>query len=268
MFEIFENRVIISGALETRTGLHIGSAYARGSKADTDSPVIKDVDGKPIIPGSSFKGVLRATVERIASGLGKDFCYITNNEGNCLSTDKEMQKEFEKEGKKEQDIETLLCDVCKLFGSTYISSHVFIKDLRYKEGKVNYSIRDGVAIDRDSETAGDKLKYDFEIVPSNVKFDFEAIAENISLKILGLLFIRLKQFEEPNSVSLGGMKSRGLGWVNLKIDQIEIIDNKGELSNEEDAKLKSYLINNKGYRIKESNDVQAFIKKAMDSYLS
>jgi len=275
MFEKFENRVIISGILETKTGLHIGSAYAHGS-ADTDSPVIKDVDEKPIIPGSSFKGVLRSVVEKIVSGLGLDCCYITNQEGNCLSANNELkQKEFEEAkkaftnpGEEEEYMESLICDVCKLFGSTYISSRVFIKDLRYKEGNANYSVRDGVAIDRDSETAGDKLKYDFEVVPPNVKFEFEAIAENISLRLLGLLFIGLKQFESPNSVIIGGMKSRGLGWVNLKLNQIEVVDSKGDLLNEEDAKLKSYLINNRGHIISEETGIQAFINKAVRSFLS
>ena len=96
MFEKFDNRIIISGVLENLPALHIGSAYARGSESDTDSPVIKDVDSKPIIPGSSFKGALRATVERIASGLGMKCCYITSKENSLLfSMDISYQTDLE-----------------------------------------------------------------------------------------------------------------------------------------------------------------------------
>lgn len=289
MFEKFENRVIISGVLETSTGLHIGSSYARGAESDTDSPVMKDAAGQPIIPGSSFKGALRSTVEKIASGLGMSFCYITSK-GNfdCISTNrklqdelKELQDEFEKEkkegdeGTQEENMQALLCDVCQLFGSPYMSSRVFIKDLLCLSDDVRYEIRDGVAIDRDSETAGDRLKYDFEVVPSKTRFSFEAVAENITERLLGLLLIGLKQLEGDESdgsagkVPLGGMKSRGLGWVDLSLSKIEVVDNKGDLLDEEDAKLKSYLIKNRGHVMKKNGDgeLKAFIERMINSLL-
>lgn len=56
-------RCIITGTLETRSPLAVGS----GEEGPTDAPVLRDVvDGRPLLPGSSLAGVLRAGAERRA----------------------------------------------------------------------------------------------------------------------------------------------------------------------------------------------------------
>jgi len=81
----------------------------------------------------------------------------------------------------------------------------------------HYLVRDGVAIDRDTETAAEGLKYDFEAVPSGVGFRFEMVIENASDAELGLALLGLREFEMGN-VALGGAASRGLGSVKLALD--------------------------------------------------
>ena len=48
-------------------------------------------------------------------------------------------------------------------------------------------LRDGVAIDRDSEKAIDGLKYDFEVVPASAAFDLEITLENATPQDLQLI---------------------------------------------------------------------------------
>jgi len=300
MFEKFESRIILSGTLTTCTALHIGSAHAKSVEL-TDSPVIKDANSRPFIPGSSFKGALRAAVERIVSGLDHDkitSCYITSEgKTGCLSTDTtdEFQKTFEhyklelvREETKEADltevVEEYSCYICRIFGSTHLSSRVFIQDLILSQPRGRrsqrtddfYQARDGVAIDRDSDTAAEKLKYDFEVVYPDTAFDFCAIVENASKEQLGLLLGGLRQFEgyddeetqarKPGRIPLGGMKSRGLGWVDLTLDRVEIIDETGQFRQGENAKLVNYLLEKLG-QVLRGDKVEEFIQDMIQAFV-
>lgn len=54
------SKILISGKIETVTGLHIGTGGDYSAIGTADSPVIRDaVSGLPVIPGSSLKGKLR-----------------------------------------------------------------------------------------------------------------------------------------------------------------------------------------------------------------
>jgi CRISPR-associated RAMP protein (TIGR02581 family) len=68
MFDIFKNRLEITGTLITVTALRI-SAGRSTEPIGSDLPVIKDALGKPLIPGSSFKGALRSRLESFLRGI-------------------------------------------------------------------------------------------------------------------------------------------------------------------------------------------------------
>src|SRR5712664_2596195 len=61
------NRYVFNGQLVMKTALHIGGGKATLSASD--SPVVLTPDQKPFIPGSSFKGALRSTIEKLVPGL-------------------------------------------------------------------------------------------------------------------------------------------------------------------------------------------------------
>src|SRR6516225_8124414 len=61
------NRYVFRGNLVMETALHIGGGKA--TLSSSDSPVVLTPDQKPFIPGSSFKGALRSTVEKIVPSL-------------------------------------------------------------------------------------------------------------------------------------------------------------------------------------------------------
>jgi hypothetical protein len=76
--------------------------------------------------------------------------------------------------------------------------------------------RDGVAIDRDSEKAKDRLKYDFEVVPASASFDLRIVLENATPQDLQLISVGLSEFVHGFGV-IGGKRSRGLGQIKASI---------------------------------------------------
>lgn len=119
-----------------------------------------------------------------------------------------------------------------LFGSPWLASKFQVRDLTVLPDSWfgQYQERDGVAIERDTETAGDGKLYDFQVVPAGTPFEFRAVVENAKPRELGLLMIGLHQFE-TEQIPLGGGRSRGLGVVKLDIENMwwfEYADNKPE----------------------------------------
>lgn len=242
MFDKFESRYILRGKLELVSGLHIGGGAS--SVVGSDSAVQKDFDGNPFIPGSSFKGVLRSSLEAILRGLDNDnlkscevvsgkSCITIDNKGDepleikddWIYINEKKKKELVEKGIFETFIFSNSCDICRLFGSPFLGSKIFIKDLTVdKETFYNIEVRDFVAIDRDTLTAKDKGKFDAEIVPAGTRFDLEIVVENPEPYELGLLCAGFDLFDD-GQIMIGGMTSRGLGRVEIKIDEnIKVIN--------------------------------------------
>ena len=233
-FDKFENKYIIKGTLTTTTSLHIGSRTSFEINS-TDSPVLKDKNGIPYIPGSSFKGIFRSTTDSLLrqfqekKGLGKKLCcdgaiYLDDkNSEYCVSQEKKnSMKPEEWEKYVVNDMEKELCLSCKLFGSPVIASRVVFKDMRpINFSRNNLSIRDGVMIKRDTGTAADNKKYDFEILSPGVKFNFEMSTENVEDVELGILLNTLEMFNK-GYISIGGKKTAGTGKVEINYEIFKI----------------------------------------------
>lgn len=117
------------------------------------------------------------------------------------------------------------CNVCRLFGSPFQAGRIFFSDGILNQWSRTYEIRDGVCIDRDSETARYGAKYDFEIVPQGTSFEVSFDIENPCDNDLALVGSVLTEWE--TGFRLGGFTSRGLGkvqCVDLKIEQIDYND--------------------------------------------
>jgi CRISPR-associated RAMP protein (TIGR02581 family) len=229
-FTTFHNRLRLTGTLVTETALRIGSGGSSGP-TENDLPVLKDVNGRPYIPGSSFKGAYRAHLERLLRGMDETLaCPSTSRPrkpralAGCL-TQGDIDA-LKRDPKYKDDPDALSnailyssCWTCSLLGAPWLASKVLVRDLPVaSETWFNrYLVRDGVAIDRDTETAVEGLKYDFEAVPAGTAFRFEMVIENASEAELGLALLGLREFEE-GYVPLGGAVSRGLGSVHLEVD--------------------------------------------------
>ncbi|GET41931.1 type III CRISPR-associated RAMP protein Csx7 [Microseira wollei] len=233
MFDTFKNRLEITGTLWTVTALRI-SAGRSTEPIGSDLPVIKDALGRPLIPGSSFKGALRSRVESFLRGIvGSDRFLVANPaiEDEWSITANEMKKLKDQHTNDLALTEAILKQtdlVSSLFGSPWIASKFQVRDLTVQPDAWfgQYQERDGVSIDRDTETAADGKLYDFQVVPAGTPFEFKAVVENAEDWELGLLTIGLHQFE-TEQIPLGGGRSRGLGVVRLEIDKMRWIDVEG-----------------------------------------
>ncbi|MGH9939368.1 MAG: type III CRISPR-associated RAMP protein Csx7, partial [Blastocatellia bacterium] len=282
MFDRFDSRVIVRGGIVAETGLHIGSGATLLDPSATDSPVIRDAAGRPFIPGSSFKGALRAHLERLLRGLRIESLPACDPLANpCLpeaprrdapqdgvpETLAEIKIRLKNEKGPDAYDEFLTwevwkrsCAICRLFGSNALAARLMIRDLFVDMDSWvgRTELRDGVGIDRDTETARQSIKYDFEVVPATTRFKLEMALENGSLDIapppgaeeasavrpdfaFGLLAVGLRELEKGR-VALGGKTTRGLGKISFDLEEIEVIG-------DDPAQLLDYLITGEGRRL-------------------
>jgi CRISPR-associated RAMP protein (TIGR02581 family) len=227
MFDTFRNRLEITGTLTTVTALRISKGRST-EPIGSDLPVIKDALGRPLIPGSSFKGALRSRLESFLRGIDPT---LAEDPANYTTLTRNNQVKGLKEKYKNNDLDLtqqligLTDHIGSLFGTPWIASKFQVRDLTVQPDAWfgQYQERDGVAIDRDTETAADGKLYDYQVVPAATPFDFKAVVENAQDWELGLLMIGLHQFE-TEQIPLGGGRSRGLGVVKLEIDKMRWID--------------------------------------------
>jgi len=244
MFDRFESRYDLRGWLITRTGLHIGTG---GSLAvvESDNPVIRDINAWPYIPGSSFKGALRSLIESIVRTLSPGdrqapwTCDPLEREQWCIPPSRIQQWQGAvgdnrmTQAELDANVWGESCAVCRLFGSPWLASKVKVADLYLHNGddwQGRVEVRDGVAIDRDTETVSGGRKYDFEVVPRETTFDLHLRIDNASAEELGLLFIGLREFTS-GSAWIGGNTSRGLGQVRIEWDTFEVVEGRNGLLN-------------------------------------
>ena len=224
MFDKFHSRLSLKGKVETLTAIRIGAGRST-SPISSDLPVVRDAANYPYIPGSSFKGVFRSYVESILRSLTDNksvVCNPTNHDEQCI-TREEIKPLQEK--RDDQLILDKTCWVCQLFGSLWYASKLQIRDLHVDMDLWfgQYQQRDGVAIDRDTETAADGMLYDYEVVPAGVNFDFHAIVDNAEDWQLGMLYLGLSAFKNGD-LTIGGGSSRGLGVIELSLNSEYYID--------------------------------------------
>lgn len=232
---LFSRKVIITGKLTFDTAFHIGSG--KEGELATNMGILKEPDGRPILPGSSLKGSFRAFAERLAGHLKLTSCLLDPSLSriSCVSdnkTGKEVrnklkEKKFATEAKRIGLLASNTCDVCALFGSPLKASRIFFSDgkLDLDSWARSIQVRDGVCIDRDTETARPGAKYDFEVVPEGACFRISIELENPTIEDLALVEATLVEWE--NGFRLGGFTSRGLGRVHLterKVRQVDYTD--------------------------------------------
>jgi len=256
------NRYLFKGRLVMQTALHIGGGKV--TLSPSNSPVVLTPTGMPFIPGSSFKGALRSTVEKLVPMLpeyaGLSSCSLIDVDEDTLKKMNQAEKDRlcptirqrylnlerrDNADRAEQILEKALdalCDTCRLFGSPFAASHVNINDLYMPADSMSdiVQIRDGVAIDRDSERAKDGRKYDFEVVPASAAFNLEITLENATQQDLQLLCVGLSEYVHGFGI-VGGKRSRGLGASRLEhltVSSLELDVAEPERS----KRLRNYLL--------------------------
>jgi CRISPR-associated RAMP protein (TIGR02581 family) len=239
--EALTHRVKLHGFVETATPLHIGLGRSQGVTG-SDLPALLDMLGRPVIPGSSFKGALRSQVEALVRGLG-DSALLRSCD--VIAGRYCVERELWRERNREAEILRRSCHVCLLFGGPHMAGKLSVADLMVDSGWEPHMIqvRDGVSLNRDTLTAESNRKFDFEIVPPGVRFVLSLGLDNPEDYEIGLLLRTLALFDEGFAF-LGGKSSRGMGRVRISVEEIVWVDARrfllGEPSHTEAVDLERY----------------------------
>lgn len=247
MFDKFTSRHIIRGELVASTALHIGAAEDEFRPGGCKNPFFRNAMGLPLIPGSSLKGALRSFLEQyLSSDAGKEalpdnLMYrkeVCTEENPCINLknndeltkllkkkDPSAQKELSEQLFGGLGTKGKLCIVCRLFGSPFSAAKLSIRDAGVIGEFIGqeFEIRSGVAIDREFGTSAGGKKFETEVVPEGTRFSFRAILENGD-EIEWNMVQRLVKAMELGLISIGGMKSRGLGEMRIEKAEYQIIN--------------------------------------------
>jgi CRISPR-associated RAMP protein (TIGR02581 family) len=246
MYHRFDNRVEISAVLVAQSGLHVGAGQESFQPMAVQGAYIKDNLGRPLIPGSSIKGVLRAFLESVQHVVVSDAKPVEPQgnvavackhrrkalERGVLSIDDKngretyrgyLKKQYPEASDNELDeffvegIETQSCLACQLFGSPVLAGKVKCADavLAHPDNWLQAEIRTGNAIDSDTHTAAQGALFNTEVIPAGTEFSFKVIAENLTSNQAQCLGEVLSFFAQ-GGINLGGRIRSGLGHVTLQ----------------------------------------------------
>ena len=258
-----QSRYVLTCYITADEGLHVGSGVPVG---ESDSPFIRE-NGAAFLPGSTLRGAMRSTLERLLralfpQGSPRRSCVLfvsdVDNEGvDCACAIEKVRKKYEADtGAMDEALrkgELRLCPLCQLFGCTLMAARLKVGDARLTAGERQPVIRDGVGIDRDTETAREKIKYNFEVLDRGAEFRLEMQVENAEEADFALLYILLQEMRR--GMEVGGKKSRGLGRIKLTRYEVKYFDGG------DDHGLRKFL--SEGYKKK---DERAFEDKLVGAY--
>lgn len=200
-----EKKVIYTGYIILKTGLHIGGTNAALNIGGPDKFVVRNpLNNVPYIPGSSLKGKMRALVE-IANGE-------TNNGKPTSNPAHKAAKLFgiSSDVSESHSSRLIVRDAELWKDDPELKEQYLNTDLPYTESKTE------VSIDRVTAKANPRT---FERVPAGAKFKLNMVLnvfegeDEQSLKATLMQAIKLLEDDY-----LGGHGSRGYGQVEIKLD--------------------------------------------------
>lgn len=221
--------------------------------ADPTKPDMEFVEayyggGKSIyLPGSSFKGAIRAHAERIVRTVGEDSRPKDDNKNNTIWANDPLNDKYDylkdNNGKdlSAPEIYKLSSFTDQMFGNTSIASRVRVEDAYPIDSKaIKLEERNGVAIDRvfGSVAVG---PFNYQVCTAG-EFKTKIHLKNFTLAQLGLIGLVLRDLND-GWFGLGFAKSRGLGTVLVQYNSA-VVQYPGCILEPENQKIKQ-LGNNK-----------------------
>ncbi|MEP7289690.1 MAG: RAMP superfamily CRISPR-associated protein [Chloroflexota bacterium] len=214
---------------------------------------VLDSEGRPYIPGSTFRGALRAYLEsmlRVVHTPQHDTpqtVTLRGSDGRPVSVTRMVTLCCDSVDKRDDDLnyqgcltkaivakweadpllrpilaEALVnnsCQVCRLFGASWLAGRVFVADLPVinSEWRGGFHTRGGLTLSRDRDVAIEGSRYERQAVPSGTAFTFQLVAQNVTPAEQGMILLGLRAFES-GMVLLGADRARGFGRGHLAID--------------------------------------------------
>lgn len=211
-------RFLLKLKIQTETALFIGGPGRTLPLVDRSIEV--DEFGFPYIPASSFRGRVRAHLERLLKTLGEPVCTPPRPESMCPHNEEVISSG------------QAVCRVCRIFGNAWIPSSVVFSNFKLSElpnksfagtlGKALW-LRPGVGIDRYLGTAEEQKLFTLECVPSQLDrqiLAFQGVIEGwLSKEDLGWLIGAIRIVSH-----LGGHKARGLGQITVTLEDLMFWD--------------------------------------------
>jgi CRISPR-associated RAMP protein (TIGR02581 family) len=200
----------VTGKFENMTPLRVGVGREAPLESTVDLAVFR-VDGRPVIPGSSLKGVMRSYAET-----------LERSKGNKVHDpwDDKVAEEEEKSGS--------FCVICGLFGNTRLASHLRVYDSTPLDSVREITfIKPGISIDRDFGSVREGGLFYEEFVKPNVKWNLRLDVINIHVSPdspdeRGRLLWSLLQDFKSNGIQVGARKTIGAGLIKLKEAKFEL----------------------------------------------
>lgn len=217
-FAALHNRLVITGVIETLTAIRIGAGRSR-SERGSDLPVLRDALNRPFIPGASLKGALRARAEAlvrsIAPAQARDLPELEAAQRDIFGPLRDARQMSDAERSARIWKGSTLIEL--VFGAPWLAGRLFVRDAAVEAASWfgQHEIRNGVGLNRDTESAEDGLLYNYEVTPAGTRFGFQLVLENSDAWQRGLITLLLKPWERGD-VQIGGFRSRGLGHIQLK----------------------------------------------------
>jgi len=245
--------VVVEGVLVNDSPLRIGRP-GEALRSPVDLALERLPDGRPYIPGSSLKGVLRSLAERIARSTGYRVCNVFAIRNPCdagawvarrvLEAAKKWssiglddilrgaREKFKDVPETEEllnklsgcrDLDSVVkvleeegvpCVVCRVFGCRELASHLYVYDCYPKE-EPTVEYRTRVAIDRFRRAARSGALFTYEYVPPGYKWRFRLKFFNLEGDARQLVESLLDYIRKVG-IEVGSMRSVGLGRLVLK----------------------------------------------------
>ena len=236
--DAFRNRYRITGTLTTISPLHIGrgedieAAYQKGKETNvsTVGAIIRDHRDKPLIPGSTLRGVMRHWLLDVLYGLNPRLASTRDYNDSSLR-DAPQKKQIENARLQFSYLEMM-------FGTPYNAGKLEVWDAVCRPDEINAPanlpnwdsqkltyIDTSVAIDPATGTARDGFLYRIEVVPPGVEFEVNIVGQNLSDEEIGLSLFALEGFNSNiYPIQLGAHSGRGFGRVHFSITSIQSLD--------------------------------------------
>lgn len=248
--EDFVNRYRFTGTLVTYSPLHIGTgaSIGRGRKKDNSSQaqsggayggkeeqkttevssIMRDFKGKPIIPGSTLRGVIRHWLSSILTGFAPELAtYHEYTSDDFTQLSQEEQITLVKEQFSWLEL---------LFGTPFHEGKVEFWDatckteslgtlksddmLGWNAEKLTYQTT-SVAINPKTGTAVENLLYTAEVVPPGVEFEFNVVGQNLSELEIGIILLALQGFNSDiYPIQIGARSGRGYGRMRFTLGKV------------------------------------------------
>ncbi|WEU40290.1 MAG: RAMP superfamily CRISPR-associated protein [Candidatus Odinarchaeum yellowstonii] len=185
------NQLLVNIRFKLKSSLH--SSGDRKIFGVDKAVYLDPVDSTPAVPATSFKGLLRRSLESILKSRKIKVCDSPRPDSMCASRDE-------------------ACIICRFFGSPIIKSPLIFSDVKIKSPLIEN--RTGIAINRSTRTVLEDHLFTTQIVSgkeleTSVKGFFEKFDD--CLVAAALLYLGVKLI-----FGIGASASRGLGWIEFK----------------------------------------------------